>query len=102
MRFLKDLYVGEGIKNRQRVQWKLKHGAGMKDVYVISIAAGNDQLDCMHCAFFKQKAIREYTGTVVGLAKGYEEALQLIQTMAEDSLRETGTANIKEYLSTRK
>jgi hypothetical protein len=38
----------------------------------------------------------------VGLAKGYEEALQLIQTMAEDSLRETGTANIKEYLSTRK
>ena len=40
MRFLKEMYVGNGIKNKHKVIWKLKHGAGMVDVYVISISNG--------------------------------------------------------------
>ena len=78
MRFLKEMYVGNGIKNKQKVIWKLKHGAGMVDVYVISISNGQDQLDCTLCSYFKQKAIRENVGLVVGLAKGYSEAKELI------------------------
>ena len=98
MRFLKEMYVGEGIKNKKKVMWKLKHGAGMLDVYVISLSNGNDQLDCMKCSYFKQKAIRDSVGTIVGLAKGYSEAQKLMITMIEDSLRETGSAKVKEYL----
>ena len=98
MRFLKEMYVGEGIKNKQKVMWKLKHGAGMLDVYVISISNGKDQLDCMKCSYFKQKAIRENVGLVVGLAKGYSEAKELIVLMIEEALRETGSANVKEYI----
>ena len=98
MRFLKEMYVGEGIKNKQKVMWKLKHGAGMLDVYVISLSNGNDQLDCVKCSYFKQRAIRDNTGLIVGLAKGYSEAQNLIISMIEESLRETGSANVKEYL----
>lgn len=98
MRFLKEMYVGEGIKNKQKILWKLKHGAGMMDIYVISISNGRDQLDCTHCSYFKQKWIREYTGLVVGLAKGYGEAQQLMISMVEDALKNTGSANVKEYL----
>ena len=98
MRFLKEMYVGEGIKNKQKVMWKLKHGAGMLDVYVISLSNGNEQLDCMNCSYFKQKAIRDSVGVIVGLAKGYTEAQELIVTMVEDSLRETGSAEVKKYL----
>ena len=98
MRFLKEMYVGEGIKNKQKVLWKLKHGAGMVDIYVISLSNGNDQLDCMKCSYFKQKAIRDSVGLIVGLAKGYSEAQNLILSMIEESLRETGSANVKEYL----
>ena len=98
MRFLKEMYVGEGIKNKQKVLWKLKHGAGMVDIYVISLSNGNDQLDCMKCSYFKQKVIRDSVGLIVGLAKGYSEAQNLILSMIEESLRETGSANVKEYL----
>ena len=98
MRFLKEMYVGEGIKNKQKIMWKLKHGAGMLDVYVISISNGKDQLDCMKCSYFKQKAIRDSVGLVVGLAKGYSEAQKLMVSMIEESLQETGSANVKEYL----
>ena len=98
MRFLKELYVGEGIRDRQKVQRKLKFGAGLIDVYVISLSNGKNQLECMHCSYFKQRIIREETGLVVGLAKGYSEAQRLIVSMVEDALRETGSANVKEYL----
>ena len=98
MRFLKEMYVGEGIKNKQKVLWKLKHGAGMVDIYVISLSNGNDQLDCMKCSYFKQKAIRENVGLIVGVAKGYSEAQNLMISMIEESFRETGSANVKEYL----
>ena len=98
MRFLKEMYVGEGIKNKQTILWKLKHGVGMLDIYVISIANGNDQLDCMKCSYFKQKAIRDSIGLIVGLAKGYSEAQNLMISMIEESIQETGSANVKEYL----
>ena len=98
MRFLKEMYVGKGIKNKHKVMWKLKHGAGMVDVYVISISNGKDQLDCTLCSYFKQKVIRENVGLVVGLAKGYSEAQNLMIAMIEEALQETGSANVKEYL----
>lgn len=99
MRFLKEIYLGEGIKNKQKVIWKLKHGAGMLDVYVISISNGNDQLDCMNGSYFKQKAIRDNIGLIVGLAKGYSEAQKLMVTMIEEAFAETGNANVKKYLT---
>ena len=98
MRFLKEMYVGKGIKNKQSVIWKLRHGVGMIDVYVISISGGNDQLDCMKCSYFKQKAIRDSVGLIVGLARGYSEAKELMISMIEESIQETGSANVKEYL----
>ena len=102
MRFLKEMYVGEGIKNKQKVMWKLKHGAGMLDVYVISLSNGNNQLDCMNCSYFKQKAVRDNVGLIVGLAKGYSEAQSLMVSMVEEAFRENGNANVKEYLMNNK
>ncbi len=98
MRFLKEMYVGEGIRNKQKVLWKLKHGAGLDDIYVISLSNGKDQLDCTNGSYFKQKVIRDNVGLIVGLAKGYSEAQNLIVSMIEEALRETGSANVKEYL----
>lgn len=102
MRFLKEMYVGEGVKNKRKVMWKLKHGAGMLDIYVISLSNGSDQLDCMKCCYFKQKAIWDSVGTIVGLAKGYSEAKKLMIMMIEESLQKTGSANVKEYLMNNK
>ena len=98
MRFLEEMYVGKGIKNKEKVIRKLKHGAGMVDVYVISISNGSDQLDCTLCSYFKQKVIRDNVGLIVGLAKGYSEAKEMIVSMIEEALRETGSANVKEYI----
>lgn len=98
MRFRRPLYLGESIKNRHIIQFKLRTGAGMTNVYVIALAAGKNQLECMHCSMFKQKYIRSNIGLIVGLAKGYAQAQDLMVRMIEDCVKSTGTANVKDFL----
>ena len=98
MKFHKSIYLSPGIKNKHKIIWKLKHGAGMRDIYVITVSMGNNQLDCTHCRFLKQKLLRRNLGPVVGLAKGAEELQALIVQMFEECFKATGTANVKDYL----
>lgn len=98
MRFLKSMYIGEGIKNVGLVRWKLAHGAGMMDVYVLSVPEGGGQLECTHCSYLKQRLLRQHLGIVVGIAKGYEEAMELIVSITEEAVSDTGKADIKGYL----
>lgn len=98
MKFYHHLYVGKGIKNKDRIIRKLKRGAGMKEIFVISISSGKDQLDCTHCCYLKQKLLRSHLGLVVGIARGREEMMEVLLQILEDCYNTTGTANIKEYL----
>ena len=98
MHFLEKMYVGKGIGNIQRIQKKLMKGVGLKDIYVISLSHGSHQLECIHCLYLQQERIREHTGLVVGMAKGYPEAKELMVDMIKEAFQETGNANVKEYL----
>ena len=98
MLFFEKMYVGKGINSIQQTRRKLEKGAKLKDIYVISLSNGEDQLECTHCSYFNQKMIRENVGMIVGIAKGYSEAQGLIIDMIEEALEVAGTANVKEYL----
>ena len=57
MRFHKELYVGDSIKNARKVKWKLKHHAGQLSIFVIALSGGSDQLEIYHCAFKDIKSV---------------------------------------------
>lgn len=97
MKFHRELYVGESIRNVGKVKWKLKHGAGQIRVFVIAVAAGRDQLEIYHCAFLQQKYYRKNPPCIVGIAGGYDEALELLQKMVSDIYEKTGDYRLKEY-----
>ncbi|MBR3607795.1 MAG: hypothetical protein IKL51_09550 [Lachnospiraceae bacterium] len=98
MKFHHHLYLGSGIKNKEKIIRKLKYGAGMRNIYVISLSRGRDQLDCTHCCYLKQRKLRNHLGLVVGLANGQEEMTEVVIQMLKDCYETTGTANIKEFL----
>lgn len=97
MRFAKGLYTGEGIRNSRKVKWKLKHRAGQINLYIIALCNGSDQLEIYHCALLQQHFYRSNPPYIVGIAKGYQEAVELVQKMLEDIFRKTGHYNLKEY-----
>ena len=97
MKFHRELYVGNTVHHIRRVKWKLKHGAGQMRIFVIMLAGGSDQLAIMHCAFLQQRYYKKYPPYIVGIAGGYEEALELIQKMVADIYQKTGGYQLKEY-----
>ncbi|MCX4350841.1 MAG: hypothetical protein OSJ60_04310 [Lachnospiraceae bacterium] len=97
MKFYKYLYIGDTVTDPAKVKWKLKHHAGTQ-VYVVSIAAGADQLEIFHGAYLKQLYYRYHPPIIVGIASNYDEAVDIIIKITQECVDATGTCNLKEYL----
>lgn len=97
MKFYKYLYIGDTVKDPDKVKRKLKRHAGQL-VYVICISHGADQLEIFHSAYLKQKYYRYYPPIIVGIANDYNEAVDIVVQIAGECLEATGGCNLKEYL----
>lgn len=100
MKFIKQLYVSNSIKNVNRVIWKLQHNVGQIKVYIISISNHpSDQLDIYHCSVLQQKYFhKDKDFTIVAITSSHEEAVEFVQHAVEDCLKVRGDCNLKEYL----
>lgn len=98
MKFYKKLYTGKSIKNPNKIKWKLRHGRLQPGVYVIALASGTDQLEIYHSAFLKQSYYKVNPPYIVGIAGGYEEAVQMVIELVQTVVEETGSPDLKKYL----
>jgi hypothetical protein len=100
MRFYRNLYTGPKLqKNKAKVMWKLKTGRPQPLVYVIALARNNDLFEIYHSAVLKQKYFRkkENAPYILGIASGYDEALDLITQMLMEVYAATGGYDVKTY-----
>lgn len=97
MRFHRELYVDNSIRNVRKVKWKLKHHDGQLRIFVIALSPGRDELEIYHCALLQQKYYKKYPPYIVGIAGGYDNAVELLQQMVADIYRKTGGYALKEY-----
>lgn len=97
------LYVGDNVKRKvDKYKKNLDKGNFTPGVYLITLAAnGVDQLDIISSYYLLQNAVYRRCPMVVGIARGYEEACELLIRMTEESICHTGKANVKEYLMQR-
>lgn len=98
MKFYRNLYVGESIKKPKKVKWKLCHNAGQFQVYVIALASGDDQLEIYHCAFLQQSYYKNHPPYIIGIAGGYDEAVDIVVEITKAAIEETGSPDLKKYL----
>jgi hypothetical protein len=69
------------------------------NIYLITLAAnGQDLLDILDSAFLQQKAVRRTLPMIVGLAKGYEEAVELVRQIVEETYTQRGDCKVPLYL----
>ena len=95
------LYLSESINEKKlnKIKRNISQGRGRFDLYILSLSNNeHNQLDIFHNAMFKQKLYRMFDIRIVGLASSYEESLIVMQKILEDSLSETGKADMKSYL----
>lgn len=100
LKWYKNLYVGDNAeKGLQKTIYKLNHQKLAAGIYLITFASGEkNQLDIFPAVQLKQKSLYTRCPMIVGIAKGYEEALLLVVKMLRETLSEKGNANIRTFL----
>lgn len=100
MKWYPYLYIGpQAEKKKNKILWKLRCNAGLVNVYLITLSSnGKDLFDIISSSYLKQKALRRNLPMIVGIAVGYEEALDLVIRIVEETIKNRGDANVKQYL----
>lgn len=100
MIWYEDLYIGESIVHKtKKIKWKILHNAGQINIYVIALASNpKNLLDIIPSQELLQKSYPKKGLYVVGLAKGYGEALEVAASIVDEVYRMTGAFRIRHYL----
>ena len=93
MKWYGKLYVGpEAAKKQSKIIWKL-------NIYLVTLASnGKDLFDILPSHLLKQKALRRNLPMIVGIAVGYEEAVDLVVGIVEETIQKTGGTDVRQYL----
>lgn len=98
----KDLYIGSGIRDSEKIITKLNNNKLAPGVFLVTLSENPDNmLEIFSAVLLKQDAFRRMCPPIVGLAKGKDEAIELVQQMIQDAYQETGTYQVAEYLKNR-
>lgn len=101
LKFAQNLYLGEGIapEKLDKLKKRLNKKPLLANVYLITPARNpSDQLDIFDARQLVQPHYKNEEFLVLGMASGYEDALQLIERITGECLKARGDCNLREYL----
>ena len=94
-------YISRPIWNwggEKKIKWKILHNAGQPSVYIITLASNEKKLrDIIPSRELIQKGYPKKNLFVVGLAKGYDEAIEVAASIVDEVYRRTGTFAVRAY-----
>ena len=100
MKWYRKLYVGESLTGKaSQIKWRIRHRAGTVDIYVIAFASNPvNLLDLIPANELMQKGYPKKKLKIIGLARGYAEALELVRQIIEETYQATGDVDVWKYL----
>lgn len=100
MLWYKHLYVGEKArKHRFSIIQNIRRNKLQADIYVITPASnGNNLLDIYPTVCFLHPHYKEQEMLVVGIAEGYNEALEVAALIVNEMYQKTGAFQLESFL----
>lgn len=100
MRYYKYLYLSEGIKKKKRkIIRKLNKNKLQMNIHVITLAQNEkNQLEIYNSMLFLQRNFPNEDFFVVGIAKDYGEALEMVEEISQEVYDATKGADIRSYI----
>jgi hypothetical protein len=101
MRWYRKLYIGKTARTkRYKIVWKVRRRAGMLGVYLITLASNEDNLlDIIDSSLLLQPHFKGEDFFIVGIACGYDEALEVTTKIIEELYAKTGGFKIRQYIT---
>lgn len=95
------LYLGKSIRTEKldKIKKKLETKPLFAKVFLITISRNpSDQLEIYQAKQLAQRYYEKNPPYVVGIAGDYNEAVELIEKLVQECLKERGDCALKEYL----
>ena len=102
IRYYENLYLTDSTeKNLSKIKRKLKLGAGMTGLFVITLSdAPGDMFNIIHSSMFKIRRIRHADHFVIGLAESRRKANDIIVKIVAGHYERTGGyEGIRDYFA---
>ncbi len=99
MIWYKEFYAGESIEQKkEKVKWKILHNAGQLDIYVIALSSSPASLlDIISAKELMQKSYPKQNMLIIGVDKGYDNAVELAAKIIMDVFQKTGNLKVRDY-----
>lgn len=102
MKWYRNLYCSDNLEDeKKKIIKEIRHHKRQWNIYVITLARNNyDLFDIYHVNVLYQPYYRKREDeiTVIGIAKGKEEAMKLVEKIVMDVYQKTGDCKVKEYV----
>lgn len=101
IKIYKYLYVSEFLeKKRDKILSKLMNNKFQPNIYLITLAQNKeDNLEFYSTALLKQHIYEETPILLVGLASGYDDALEMVEMITTEVYEQTGGVDIRAYIT---
>ena len=101
LKYYNNLYFSESLtkpKLKEKLKNELKRNKLDKDLYLL-VMSSNKQLgiEFFKVTYLQQEIFKDKSFFVIGLAKNYEEAKELVKKIIEDVMQHTGGLNVREF-----
>ncbi|MDO5389528.1 MAG: hypothetical protein Q4F24_00375 [Eubacteriales bacterium] len=104
LNWYENLYVSErASKKLKRTISRINRQKVTPEIYVLTFPSNDKNvIDIVSANVLLQTAVRKRCPKIIGLAKGKEDALELMQTILMETYKCTGGFCVKEYLENRR
>lgn len=107
MIWYENLYIGESISKKnakiRRLKRKVNQNAYLFNIFIIVLCRyGTNLLEIIPAIELRQKSYPKQNLYIVGLAKGYDEALETAARIITDVYKKTGGFQVKRCLMQQK
>lgn len=100
MKYYSNLYVSERLKKKKdKVIARLERRKIQTDLHVILLPeCDHNQLEIVNAVYLLQPGYPREDRMVVGIAKGFDEAAELIEKISREVYDATGDLKIRDYI----
>ncbi len=99
MKFIENLYLGGiAVKKCKKIQKKIQKGSCLTGAYVVCIPEDNDEpIEFFNASLLRQDYYKRHEPTVIGIAAGEDEAIELVADIVKDCFLKTGGLRLRQY-----
>lgn len=99
MRYYKYLYLADGIRKKDKIIQRLEDKKLQLNIHVVTLARNEkNQLEIYNSMVLRQPDFPYVDFFVVGIAKGYEDAVEMVEEIAQEVYNKTRGADIRSYI----